>query len=161
MLLAGYISQLNGYFTYDFSLLGLDTTGNFSVSVVPISANIASVGAAKNYSNLNLMQVLDDSISFSLAASILPGDEIKYLLTVNNGLYTESDTVTKFFGTPVIAFNDNATTTANWQSPTQWGTTTTAYVSAPSSITDSHRSPNTDWALPIFLGRSEIYAGKM
>ena len=43
----------NSSFTYD--VLDWIKAGNFSVSVVPISANIASVGAAKNYSNLNLM----------------------------------------------------------------------------------------------------------
>ncbi len=131
------ISQTNGYIKFDFSLLGLDTTGVFSVAVVPVSANISLVGAAKNYTGLNLLQLVSDSISFALAAGVLPGDEIKYLLTVNNGLYTDADTVTKIFGTPVIALNDNANNTANWQSPTQWATTISAFVSSPSSITDS------------------------
>ena len=133
-----HVSTLNGYFTFDFSLLGLDTTGNFSVSITPVSANIVSAGAPKTFSGLNLMQVVNDSISFSLTAGILPGDEIKYLLTVNNGLYMETDTITKIYGTPVIAFNDNASTSSNWQgSPTQWATTSLDFVSAPSSITDS------------------------
>lgn len=130
-----FITQNNGYFNYIIKRLGLEN-GSFTVSVVPLSSNITSVGSPKIYPNLNQLQSQKDSISFTLAAGIVPGTPISYVYQIDNGFYTFKDTITKTYGTPVVVFQDNCTTTSQWTA-TGWGITSTQYVSPNSCITDS------------------------
>ena len=133
-----YTSQINNEFIFSFMQLGLDTIGSFTISIVPVSSNIISTGASRIFTNLNSLQSVTDSISFTLSPSIAPADEIRYVISVDNGLFTEADTITQIYGSPVIAFNDDGSDITNWNTlTTTWGTTTEDYVSPPSSITDS------------------------
>ena len=73
-----------------------------------------------------------------LNSSIAPTDEIRFVVSVDNGLYTETDTITQMYGSPVIIFNDEGSAMTNWNTfPLSWGITTEDFVSPPSSITDS------------------------
>lgn len=130
------ISQQNGYFKFEIQRLGLSSPATFTVFLQPVTSNIISVGGSKVYSSLSILQQVTDSISYSLSGSIQSGNIIQYLLCVNNGLYTVSDTITKIYGTPVIAFNDNCSNTANWTAG-GWGICTTQYYSPSGSIADS------------------------
>ncbi len=133
-----YTSQINNEFNFTFRQLGLDTIGTFTISILPISTNIISVGTPHMYTNLNSMQSVLDSISFTLNPSIAPADEIRYVISVDNGFYTEVDTIIQIYGLPVLVFNDDGSNLGNWNAfPSTWGTTTEDYVSPPSSITDS------------------------
>lgn len=141
------IGVANGYLNYALNILGLDTSSSYTVSITPVSANMAGTGAAKVYSNVNAGQIINDSISFSLAGTIQPGDQFTYALTVNNGLYITTDTVTKVYGTGVIIFSDNASNISNWTvSGGGWNTTTEDFTSAPTSITDSPFNPYNQFA---------------
>jgi len=64
------------------------------------------------------------------------GTEFKFLLQVNNGFYTHSDTITKYFGPPLVVFQDSCGDFSNWNSP-KWNTTASKFFSPPKSITDS------------------------
>ena len=59
------------------------------------------------HSNLSLLQSINDSINFTLVSTIREGDEIKYVLSLNNGSYAIIDTVSKIFGTKQTLFSDN------------------------------------------------------
>jgi hypothetical protein len=83
------------------------------------------------------MQTLTDSIAISLDQGVTSGTVFKFLLSVNNGLYTKTDTITKRYGVTSIVFNDNCSSLQNWTPTGTWGLTTQSFVSAPSSITDS------------------------
>ena len=85
---------------------------------------------------MNLLQVLTDSISVSLNPSILIGEKIQFLISVNNGSYALSDTITKYFGMPTNLLVDNCNNTNNW-TPNLWGITNSDFQSSPSSISDS------------------------
>lgn len=144
------IPVANGYLKYALSILGLDTTGSYTVSITPISSNMTNAGAAKVYNNVSAGQIINDSISFTLAATVQPGDDFTYALTVDNGLYSTTDTVTKVYGTGVIIFSDNATNLTNWTvQGGGWSTTTEDFTSAPTCITDSPFS-----LYPQFASRS-------
>ncbi len=130
-----YISTATGYFNYKIKRLGMDAPANYTVSIVPIGNTIASVGSPKTYSSLSLMQEVNDSISYTLN-TLVSGTIIKYLITVNNGLYTFSDTIIKRFGAPVIAFASNGNSMTGWTSST-WGISTSIFHSPTASITDS------------------------
>jgi carboxypeptidase T len=135
-----FINQLQGYFPYNIQRLGLDTGAcTFTVSVEPVSNNIIAIGASKTYSNLNFLSMLNDSLSFTLSPAIQPGNEITYVLIVDNGSFTFRDTITKIYGNDRIVFSDNCSSLSKWISPT-WNTTTEASHSGSSSITDSPHS---------------------
>ena len=148
-----YVSQLSNEFIYSFKQLGLDTIGNFTISITPLTSNIIFTGTSHVYSNLNSFQILVDSISFSLSPTILPGEEISFTVNVNNGLFIEADTITQIYGNPVVIFSDDCTDLVNWNTViTSWGITTEDYVSPPSSITDSPFNfyiPNDDNSLSL------------
>lgn len=130
------VSQPNGYFNFDIQRLGLASPATYTVSLQPVTSNISLVGSPKVYSSLTVLQQLTDSILYTLSGGIQNGDVLQYLLCVNNGLYTISDTITKVYGTPVIAFNDNCNSITNWTAG-GWGVCTTQYYSPSGSIADS------------------------
>lgn len=131
------VGQLGNYFVYDFNVLGMDTVGNFMVSLTPVSANVISVGSAHSYTGVSSLQVITDSITFNLDPTISNGDQIIYIVSCDNGSYVESDTIVQTYGIPQPLIIDDCSTLANWSPGTNWNTTTEAYVSSPSSITDS------------------------
>lgn len=127
----------NGYINYSLQRLGL-TASQFTVSVIPVGGDIASVGAQKIYPSLTQNQIITDSISFSLNSGLTPGQTIKYLIGVNNGYYTHIDTISKIYGTPVTLLYDNGSSaTANFTTSGTWGVSSTKFVSPPGSITES------------------------
>lgn len=136
-IMPNVISSTNGFIKFNFKQLGLDTIATYTVTVTPISAAINSTGAAKIYTNPALSQSFDDSISYSLNGLPPNGTELKYLLTITNGSFIKSDTITKTFGFPSALLADDCSNLNNFSSSTQWATTTTYYNSPATSITDS------------------------
>lgn len=130
------IGSHQGYFKFNFQNVGLDSLANFVVTVVPLSNNFQSVGPAKNYNNFHHLQGQNDSVAYTLNLSIASADTIKYLLVINNGTFSKSDTIVKIFGHEAIVFNDSCSNITNWTS-TGWGVTTSDFSSAPASISDS------------------------
>ncbi|MCT4583194.1 MAG: M14 family zinc carboxypeptidase [Flavobacteriales bacterium] len=131
------ITQNTGYFNYTIKRLGLDAPGNFTVSITPITNNIVSVGSPKSHNGMALLQTDTDSIAYTLAASIQTGDEIRYVLTTNNGLYDTKDTITKYYGTLQPLLVENGDNTSNWLNTGDWGINSQHYYTPSSSITDS------------------------
>ena len=131
------VAQLGNYFSFEFNVLGLDTSGSFTVSLIPVSANVISVGAPQTYNNVTSLQISADSISFNLDPTISNGDQIIYIVACDNGSYVETDTIFQTYGIPQPIIIDDCSNLANWSSGTLWNTTTEAFVSASTSITDS------------------------
>lgn len=132
-----YTGNLNNRFHFTFRQLGLDTTGTFTISITALTPNIISTGIAATYSNLSVLQSVDDSIDFTLDPGIQNGDPVRLIATIDNGWYTVNDTVNQIFGNPTILLNDDGSNLANWNTSGSWNATTEDYVSSPSSITDS------------------------
>ncbi|HXU28642.1 MAG TPA: T9SS type A sorting domain-containing protein, partial [Bacteroidia bacterium] len=66
---------------------------------------------------------------------LAPASTVQFLLNVNNGGYTYTDTITRVVGIPVVAFTDNCNSTTQWTGT--WGISTVNFVSPTGSITDS------------------------
>jgi hypothetical protein len=133
------IESLSGYFYYDIERLGLEN-GPITVSIEPLTG-IQTIGGSKTY-NLNLMEIVSDSISYTLNSNINYGDEIKFVLKTDLGLWTRKDTITKIYqlqGAPI--FQDDFVDATNWVG--DWNLTTEYFVSAPNSMTDS---PNSNYS---------------
>ncbi|HEY9115932.1 MAG TPA: M14 family zinc carboxypeptidase [Bacteroidales bacterium] len=130
------ISDIDGYFSFDITRLGLTEADSYSVNIQALDEFLVETGAPAVFQNLELLQNELDSISYMLSAGIESGQVFSYLLSVDNGDFILSDTVTKIYGTEVLVFEDDSETMENWTSP-KWNTTTGEYYSPTHSITDS------------------------
>lgn len=125
------VATLTGNFNHSIRRLGRES-GTVTISIQPL-LNIVSVGNSVSY-NLNNQTSSTGAISYSLNPAIQFGDQIKYILKTDNGLWVKKDTITKTYGAVTLnALEDGATT--NWTGT--WSTTTSTYVSATKSYTDS------------------------
>ncbi len=130
-------SELSGYFRFALKRLG-QAPADFTVTVIPLSDNIVEVGNPKVYSGLAILDMVEDSISYQLIESIVPGEEIQYKIAVSNGIFTEEITVSGIYGPLVTLFNDEGNDMENWNGI--WDITGEDYISPPHSITDSPES---------------------
>ncbi len=128
--------DLENQIYYSIKRLGLTDTEEFTVSLTPLDDKVESVGNDDVFTNMNLLQTENDSISYSLNPDIEAGEEFKLLLTVDNGLYTMSDTITKIYGSLVVVFNDDGENLENWTT-SKWDITDEDSHSPSTSITDS------------------------
>lgn len=133
----------SAYSFIDFKIrrLGLDSPATFTVSIDPVSPEIISTGNPVQFTDMSLLETRIDSIFIQLDSATAAGQVITFVIKVDNGNYFVSDTITKTFGSGLLAFSDNGSSIANWNS-NDWGLTTTSYYSPSSSITDS---PNGDY----------------
>ena len=135
-ILANNITESTGNFTYTIQRLGLGESGDFTVSVVPISANITSVGAANNYVGMEISELIEDGISYVLDESISVGDIISYKLVVDNGAYETEKIITKIYGNFDVVFFETADTATQWDE-SSWAPSTSEYYTADFSMADS------------------------
>ncbi|MDZ7742429.1 MAG: M14 family zinc carboxypeptidase [Bacteroidota bacterium] len=127
-------SDPEGYLQYELKRLG-QTNATFTVSIEPLNDAVTSTGDPKLYEDMDVLESIQDSISFVLNSNLQPGDEIIYLLKVDNGEITDADTVTKYFGIPQVIFEDDGNALTNWTG--EWAVTGNNYHSPTGSITDS------------------------
>lgn len=117
--------------------------GTFTVSLIPLTANITAVGAPVSVANPVHLQAYADSISLTLSAATTPGSQVRYAIQwQNNTGYTLADTITRTFGTGTLAFYSNGNTLDSFVT-TSWGISASQYTSPNGSITDS---PNGDYS---------------
>ncbi len=132
------VSNLTGYLNYSIERLGLDSPAVYTITIIPLDSWITSVGSPKTYSTMGLLQKKQDSISYTLNSTITQGQTFSYILRVNNGLYDNNDTITKFFGQTTALYSNNGASLSDFTSAGgSWGISTSSYVSAPGSISDS------------------------
>ncbi len=137
------IEEVSGFLKYNVQSVGLNTTSNVKVSITSISDNIKSIGSFKEYSNLEFLQTVLDSVSYAFDTSIKIGDEVAYIISIEQNNYVIRDTIKKLYGKFRTTFSDDAKNIDNWSSSNGWGVTNASYHSAPTSISDS---PNGDYS---------------
>jgi carboxypeptidase T len=130
------IPDREGYFKYELTRYGLDYTGIYTVSIIPLDNYIISTGTPKEYQYMPIFHPTMDSLSYVLDPSIQPGTRFSYLLNVYDGHCNHYDTIVKYFGTPIVVLSDSCNNFDNWTSG-KWNITTSDYFTPPSSITDS------------------------
>lgn len=130
------IGEKQFYLPFSLQRLGFGDSEGWMVSLVPLDDMITSVGDPVSFGNLAMLQSVLDSIPVTLAPDIQSGDEFKFLLQLDNGDFVTTDTITKIYGHTVTLLNDPCDQMLAWNS-SGWGITTSSFVSAPASITDS------------------------
>tara|TARA_B110000285_G_scaffold105322_1_gene119884 strand:+ start:13901 stop:16738 length:2838 start_codon:yes stop_codon:yes gene_type:complete len=126
------IATMTGDFNHSAKRYGRES-GPVTVSIEPI-LNISSVGNSIIY-NLNPSENQNGILSYTLNPSIQFGDEIKYILKTDNGLWVKKDTIIKSYGAITLQVLEDATSSVNWTG--NWSTTNSTYVSPSKSFTDS------------------------
>jgi hypothetical protein len=111
------------------------------VSISALDEHIIDVGDPIAFDNMELLETISDSVSYMLSAGIENGTQFKYLISLDNGEFTVTDTITRVYGTEVVVFLDDCETTDNWISQ-KWNLTDEAFYSPENSMTDS---PNQDY----------------
>lgn len=140
-----YIGATSTFQTnFSVTKFGLSGTGNYTVSVNPISSNIIYIGAPFTVNNANILEEINGTIQLGLASNIVSGDAIVYELVIDNGVTQERKLVTKKFGQfQTILTNDCSAISPTWTNAiNSWTTTAEAFVSPGTSITDS---PNANY----------------
>jgi hypothetical protein len=133
-LTSGIISETSGYISFDVTRLGL-VDGTYTVSLEAANSAVSTTGDAIEFTAMELLDTNTDSISYALANGISSGTIVKFVLSIDNGDYILSDTLTKIYGNPVVVFEDDGNALDNWSG--NWAVTNTSYHSPTGSITDS------------------------
>lgn len=123
------------YSKYHVKRFGMANDGQFTVSIAPV-LNVASVGGAKTYAGLAILETKLDSIALTLSSSLKAGETFSYSVSISNGSFSIVDTITKVYGTPVAAFSDNMTSLDKWTA-SGFQLFSGSYASSPYSVTDS------------------------
>ena len=128
-----FLQNLQEELFFSLKKMGL-APGALTVSLTPLSGNVASVGQAKVF-NLSNLEETADAFEFSLDPAIQNGDTVIFELAVDNGDFAWWQKVVRIFSTKLdeMLF-DPADDLSHWASATNWATTTEDYFSAPSSI---------------------------
>jgi carboxypeptidase T len=126
------VETMTGNFNHSAYRLGQEN-GAVTVSIEALTG-IQSVGSGVSH-DLAIMQTANGAISYTLDPAIQYGDQIRYVLNTEYGLWTKRDTIVKTFGSITSQFIDDASTVVNWTG--NWSTTTNEYVSPTQSFTDS------------------------
>ena len=122
--------------SFDVKRLSVENTGDFNITLSPVSSNIIDQGTPVTLSNLAPLETQTGSITYSLSTSIQAGDAIEFDLLIDNGLFEKAVRVSKIYGSTTEVFDTNGNNLADFES-TSWGTTNASFVSPSSSITDS------------------------
>jgi len=130
------LETTSGLLFFQIKRLGLQDGATYTVSIEPLNDAIDSVSPPLTFPNLDILQTTNGAFSYHLREGIENGTEVVYLLTVDDGLGSFSDTIRKIYGTPVVIFEDDAETFDKWIS-VKWNITNLHYVSPIRSIADS------------------------
>ena len=95
------VPATTGNFNHNVQRLGT-VGGAVTVSITPLT-NIQSVGAPVIY-DLDMRESSSGTISYVLDPAISFGDEIRYVLNTQYGLWTYRDTITKTFGALILQY---------------------------------------------------------
>lgn len=147
-----FIQKTSGYIPFTVKRLGMQD-GTFVASIESLNNNISLLGDGKTISQLELLQTHSDSIYYELSNQIQVGDTIQYVLKLNNGSITTTDTVMRIYGYPVTIFEDKFANLNNWTG--NWQYTNETYYSPPGCLTESANSnypPNTSRQITLKTG---------
>ena len=132
-----HITEKRGSLPLRITKLGFEETG-LSLVIKPLTQNIQFEHPSKFYI-LSLFARQREQLTYELSPDIQDGERIKFAYTLDNGTFTITDTIVKYYQEPRFVLN-NQGEMDGWQTGTlleQWGSTNKIFYSAPSSLTDS------------------------
>lgn len=133
-LSADYWSQHQIELPMRFTRYGLQD-GPFQISLLPLTPNV-SVSTPPISADVQHFKSKSINFNIQLSPTVQVGDEFVLLVKTESGDFVRTDTLRKFYGGQVkTVFSENGSNLNEWSGT--WKPTTTTFVSAPSSVTDS------------------------
>lgn len=136
-----FFRQRSAYVRYSIKQLGLKTPGTYTVRVTPLPG-AGTAGAQKTYTLATVRQERTDSIRLTLPSTLTSGQTFRYVLSVDNGIFTRRDTLTKVFGTPTVAFASDGASMTGWVATGNWDVDPAVARSGLTSLGDSPGGAN-------------------
>jgi len=144
-----FLTQNISSLTVEFVRYG-QQDGPFTVSLTPLTPDVQAVYPSQQLISPALFDKQFLSFEVHLKDNIAPGSKLSFLLRVDNGAYTQTTVVDKFYGGGAVrVFDDQAIGTNQWAGT--WAVTQEAYCSAPGAFTDSPNSSYAPGANSIFI----------
>ncbi|HPG74221.1 MAG TPA: immune inhibitor A, partial [Bacteroidales bacterium] len=122
--------------------IGLDVPASFTVSYTPLTNNISFGTSTFSFEAMSLLETREAAVPYYCWAAY--GDEVAWVVSVNNGLFTFNDTVYKFRGPATVLFYDDCESIDNWSGSSAWGVSNEVFYAGNGSITES---PNGNYSL--------------
>ncbi len=132
------ITDISGNFDFQAKEYGL-RPGLQTVIITPVSTNL-TIGPNSTSLTLNNSETENITVPYTITPGGSSSSEpVSFAISIDNGSFTRTDTITKQFinGTPQDLITEDNNSLANYFSTGDWGLTTSEFVSAASSITDS------------------------
>ncbi len=130
------VDALSGDLELEVEKLGL-MNGGLTLEVTPLSSNfLVNTGSQ----TINLPAWTKDTILFNytLDNTVVVGDSIVFLVELDNGQVTFSDTIAKIYSPNLNqVYLEDGNDVSEWQATGPWGNTTEEFVSPSQSVTDS------------------------
>ncbi len=136
--LANYTPGQAGTYKVKFRNKGIAAANNLKVSLTPLNANVTIPTQQFTYPSLAAFASDSTTFNFTVSGSAPNNCGIPVVLTIKldtTTIYSSNEYI--LVGTGTVALNDNATSFSNWTTSNTWNTTTSQFVSSPSSFTDS------------------------
>lgn len=141
---------------FEISRLGFQE-GALTVSLTAVSDNVIVIGEPQVF-NLNQNETANGSLAYVLDGDIASSETVEFILSVDNGVFAAEQNLTKTYFIAETTFADDASDLENWSSQV-WNTTTSEFVSAPSSITDSPDGNYANNSLSFLTMEEEVDLG--
>jgi len=124
-------------FAYSLKRYGLEA-GPLTVELKSLTPAVEIVLGAKTYPDLTLYEEVQDKLPWELVDDLEEGALVKFELSVNNGSFTVRDTIEKILYFTPSGFEDDLADASKWAvDTTTWGISTSTFLSAPASMSDS------------------------
>lgn len=145
------VDNLSPVLQIDAKRIGI-ANGSVAVSIEPLEL-ISSVGAMQNF-NLEISESQQANIAINLSTDVVPGDLIRFVLQTDNGTWIHRDTISKLYAPVPLQLFEDASDLGSWTGT--WSSTTSEYVSSPSSFTDSPSGTYQNNANTVYLLDQEL-----
>lgn len=146
------VATTSGTVNYTFQNFSVKPT-SYTVSVSPVSSFITSVGSPKTYTNYTLLQNQADNFAYTIDPLTPLGTQLKFALTVNNGLWAQSDTITITYD--CLGPNSLATSGVGVSGATlSWG----AVAGASNYYVSFKENSSSTWGADILVTGATTYA---
>lgn len=132
--------QHSFWFKYNAERIGLDSTGTYTVSLVSNDPNVTVPASVNTLVQPSLFNTYTDSFFVQLNPALNASTDFSFIVHISNGINAYEDTITMKFISGDTLFNSNCNSVTPFTTTSTWGATTSTYVSATGSITDSPNS---------------------
>ncbi len=160
-----FVYNLSYFFKFRFKRLGFEDGGNYTIQIVPLTANIIAVGSPIVYNQPILGYEKLDSINIELDANVQPGELIQFSVVITNGNFVWADTITQYFYGGSIIFASDCNSLTGWNTNT-WGVQNGTLTESPNgnypnnstrALTSNYfDASNANWLFIQFKARWDI-----